>query len=142
MYENPSSPSSRSTAAAPGALRPWKGTAAVLNMVLVDPSTFRSLMFMGSAERKEFTREQMANAEKPQKYTSNGLPLWSVKVAVENWRGQAAILNVTVPMADDPATKFGRGQVVEFSRLAFGVADKRAGSYSLWWSADSINAAA
>ncbi len=160
MYENPSGPLSTSTtAAAPQALRrPWKGTA-VLNTVKVDLATFPKVMFMGSAKRKAFTAERMPDSAKPQKQNAAGVPVWSVKVAVENWRGQTDLMNVTVPMHDDPASKFTTGQLVEFGGLVFGVAPKRERrperyaelngeemlpgevGYVTWFSADSINAA-
>src|SRR3954468_9052446 len=109
---NPSSPSSTPTSAvAPEALRPWRGTAVPqLDTVKVSSETFRKVMFMGSAERKEFTRERVPNVEKPQKRTSAGMALWSVKVAVENWRGKTELITITVPMHDDPGTKFTVGQ--------------------------------
>src|SRR4051794_35232249 len=139
---NPSGPLATSTTtAAPEALRPWKETA-VLNMVLVDPSTFRTLMFMGSAERKVFTAERMPDAAKPQKQSKDGVPVWSVRIAYEDWRGQTGLMSVTVPMHDDPAGKFTTGQPVRFDRLVEGVADRRSSAgYSIWFSADAIKPA-
>jgi hypothetical protein len=108
---------------------------------MVDPESFRKVIFMGSAPRKEFTRERMPNAEKPQKYTAAGMPLWSVKAAVENWRGKSELITVTVPMHDDPASKFTTGQLVAFAGMVFGVTPKREGGYTTWCSADNITAA-
>ena len=138
MYDPTHPSSTTATAAAPVTARPRRETA-VLNTVLVDPATFRTLMFMGSAQRKVFTAERMPDAAKPQKQNRDGVPEWSVKVAYEDWRGQTGLMSVTVPMHDDPAGKFTTGQPVEFDRLVMGVSDKRSSAgYSIWFSADAI----
>jgi hypothetical protein len=134
-------PTSTSTAVAPEVRQLWKGTA-VLDTVKVSPDTFTSVMFMGSAERKEFTRDARPARDKPQKRTGEGVPLWSVQVAAVNWRGNSQLISVTVPQHDDPASKFKAGDPVEFVGLTFGVTDKRSGGYVTWCSADSIAAAA
>lgn len=136
MY--PSGPLSTSTpAAAPQAPRPWKGTA-VLDTVKVSPDSFRSVMFHSATERKAFTRDNVPACDKPQKMSGDGVPLWSVKVVAEDWRARVNILTVTVPLHDDPGTKFARGDLVELPGLTFGVTDKRAGGFVTWLSADGI----
>jgi hypothetical protein len=141
MYD-PTHPSSTPTAAvAPAAARPRR-EAAVFDTVKVSPDTFRSVLFMGSAERKEFTTDNRPNRDKPQKRTTAGVPVWSVQVAAINWRGNSNLVTVTVPMHDDPAQKFIPGQPVELVDLVFGVSPKRSnGGYVTWCSADGINPA-
>jgi hypothetical protein len=117
--------------------RPWRG-AGVLDTVKVAADTFRSVLFMSSEERKEFTTDQRPAKDKPQKRSAAGVPLWSVKVATVNWRGKTDLINVTVPMHDDPGTKFTAGQPVELVDLVFGVSPKRAGGFTTWASADSL----
>ncbi len=141
MYENSPSPSSTSTAVAPSSARPRREPA-VLDTVKVSPDTFRSVLFMGSAERKEWSQDNRPNRDKAQKRTAAGLPVWSVQVAAINWRGNSNLLTVTVPMHDDPAHKFTAGQPVELVDLVFGVSPKRNnGGYVTWCSADGINPA-
>ena len=115
----------------------------MLNTVKVAPETFRSVLFMGSAERKEFTEDNRPNRDKPQKRDKQtGLPVWSVQVAAIDWRGTSNLLTVGVPLADDPAGKFTPGQPVELDGLTFGVTPKRnGGGYTTWQSADGINPA-
>ncbi len=139
MY--PSGASSTSTPAAPQASpRPWKGTA-VLDTVRVSPDTFRSVMFHSATERKAFTRDNIPAREKPQKTTSDGVPLWSVKVVAEDWRARVHILTVSVPMHDHPGTKFARGDLVELPGLVMGLSQKPQGGSGFvptWLSADGI----
>jgi hypothetical protein len=138
---DPSGPSSTSTTSgAPQALRPWKGTA-VFDTVKVAADTFRSILFMKAEARREFTREQRAQADKPQKTTREGVPLWSVQVAAVSWRGKTELINITGPRHDDPGSKFNPGDPVEFAGLVFGVTPKREGGYVTWCSADSLAAA-
>src|SRR4051812_4013438 len=117
---NPLNPSTPSLAAAPEARPLWKGTS-VLDTVRVAADTFSSLLFMQAEARKEFTRERVANADRPQKRTTAGVPLWSVKVAAVNWRGKTELISITVPLHDDPAGKFTAGEPVEFGGMVFGV---------------------
>jgi hypothetical protein len=135
-------PSSTSTtsAVAPQALRAWKGTA-VLDTVKVSPDTFTSVMFMSSVERREFVRDARPACDRPQKVSGSGVLLWSVQVAAVNWRGNSQLISITVPMNDDPASKFTTGQLVEFVGLVFGVTPKREGGFVTWCSADGITAA-
>ncbi len=114
----------------------------MLDTVKVAADTFRSVMFMGSAERKEFTRENRPAQDKAQKRNGEGVPIWAVQIAVVNWRGAAQLLAVTVPMHDDPVTKFQPGDPVQLAGLVFGVTAKREGGYVTWCSADAIAAAA
>ncbi len=140
MYD-PTQPSSTATAAAPSSARPRR-EAAVLDTVKVDPGTFRQVLFMGAAERKEFTTDNRPNRDKPQKRDKQtGLPVWSVQVAVTNWRGTSSLLTVGVPLADDPTGKFQPGQPVELVGLVFGVTPKRSGGYVTWQSADDLTPA-
>ncbi len=111
----------------------------MLDTVRVSPDTFRQVLFMGAAERKEFTTDNRPNRDKPQKTDkATGLPVWSVQVAAINWRGASSLLTVGVPMHEDPAGKFAPGQPVELVGLVFGVAPKRSGGYTTWQSADDI----
>ncbi len=141
MYENNSpGPSSTSTAAALTSARPRRELA-VLDTVKVSPDTFRSVLFMGSAERKEWSQDNRPNRDKAQKRTAAGVPVWSVQMAAINWRGNSSLLTVSVPLHDDPAQKFTAGQPVELVDLVFGVSPKRNnnGGYVTWCSADGIN---
>jgi hypothetical protein len=139
MYDPPGPSSTPTTAAAPQARRPWEGTA-VLDTVKVSPDTFHSVLFMGSAERKEFTPDARPNRDKPQKHTAAGVPVWSVQVAAVTWRGNSTLLTVTIPQHDDPAGKFVPGDPVELVSLVFGVTPKRSGGgFVTWFSADAIN---
>lgn len=114
----------------------------MLDTVRVSPDTFRQVLFMGSSERKEFTTDNRANKDKPQKRDKQtGLPVWSVQVAAINWRGASNLLTVGVPLPDDPAGKFVPGQPVELVGLVLGVTPKRNGGYAIWQSADGINPA-
>ncbi len=140
MYQNSPGSSATSTVAAPAA-RPRRESA-VLDTVRVSPDTFRQVLFMGAAERKEFTTDNRPNRDKPQKTDkATGLPVWSVQVAAINWRGTSNLLTVGVPMAVDPADKFMPGQPVELVGLVFGVTPKRSGGYTTWQSADAITPA-
>jgi hypothetical protein len=112
----------------------------VVDTVRVAPETFSSLMFMGSAERKEFTRDNRPNNERPQKRNGEGVPVWSVQVAASPWRGKGSVITVTVAMHDDPAKKFKTGEPVELPGLVFGVTAKRDGTFVTWFSADAISA--
>ncbi len=104
----------------------------LLDTVRVSPDTFRQVLFMGSAERKEFTTDNRPNRDKPQKRDkATGLPVWSVQVAAINWRGISNLLTVGVPMADDPAQKLAPGQSVELVGLVLGVTPKRNGGYAI-----------
>jgi hypothetical protein len=137
MYDS-SGPSSTSTAVALTAARPRREHG-VLDTVKVSPDTFRSVLFMGSAERKEWSQDNRPNRDKPQKRDKQtGLPEWSVQVAVVNWRGQPSLLTVRVPMPDDPAGKFQLGQPVELVELVMGVSPRRTNGYAIWYSADDI----
>jgi hypothetical protein len=125
-----------STTTAAALPRPQRGS--VVDTVRVAPETFGSLIYMAAAERKEFTEDRRPNNQKPQKKTSNGIPLWSIKLAASDWRGNATLLTVTVPMHDDPTASFTAGQVVELVGLVFGVTPKRDGRYVTWCSADGM----
>ncbi len=115
----------------------------MLDTVRVSPDTFRQVLFMGSAERKEFTTDDRPNRDKPQKRDKQtGLPVWSVQVAAINWRGVPSLLTVSVSMAEDPAGKFAPGQPVELVGLVFGVTPRRTDGYVTWCSADDISPAA
>ncbi len=141
MYD-PTHPSSTATAVAPSSARPRREPA-VFDTVKVDPGTFRQVLFMGSAERKEWSQDNRPNREKAQKRDKQtGLPVWSVQVAAINWRGAPSLLTVGVSMAEDPAGKFAPGQPVELVGLVFGVTPKRTGGYVTWCSADDISPAA
>ncbi len=113
----------------------------MLDTVRVAPETFRQVLFMGSAERKEYTTDNRPNADKPQKRDkATGFPVWSVQVAAVNWRGVTNLLTVGIPLPDDPAGKFTLGQPVELVGLVLGVTPKRnGGGYSIWQNADGIN---
>jgi hypothetical protein len=113
----------------------------VFDTVKVAPETFQSIMFMGCAARKEFTRDNRPSSEKPQKVTADGVPLWAVQVAAVTWRGTPQLISVTVPMQSDPATKFRPGDPVQLGGLVFGVTTKREGGYVTWCSSDSIDPA-
>ncbi len=139
MYENPSGSSATSTVAAPAA-RPRR-EAAVLDTVRVAADTFRQVLFMGSAEKREFTQDNRPNRDKPQKRTQTGVPVWSVQVAAINWRGTSSLLTVSVPQPDDPAAAITPGTPVELVGLVFGVTPKRSGGFVTWCSADAITPA-
>jgi hypothetical protein len=130
---DPSGPSATSTTAA----APWKGTA-VFDTVRVSPDSFRSVMFRAAAPRREFTRDRMPDAARPQRTNGDNIPLWSVKLVVEDWRGRDHIITVSVPMYDDPSTKFARGDFIVLPGLTFGVTPKREGGFVTWLSADGI----
>jgi hypothetical protein len=111
----------------------------VFDTVKVSPETFRQVMYMSSAARKEFTRERVRDEDKPQKRTQDGVPLWSVQVAAVNWRGKSELLSVTLPMHSDPSEKFQAGDPVQLPGLVFGVSPKRdGGGYVTWCSADDL----
>ena len=115
----------------------------MLDTVRVAPETFKSVLFMGCAERKEFTRDNRPSRDKPQKRSGDGVPLWSVQVAVVNWRGNPQLITVTVPAHEDLLTKFNPGDPLEVTGLVFGVTPKREGvGYVVWCSADAISPAA
>jgi hypothetical protein len=110
-----------------------------VDAVRVAQDTFKQMIFMESVERREFTPERIPNAQKPQKTTKSGVPLWSVKVAAINWRGNSSMLSVTVPSVDSPSATLAAGELVDFDGLVFGVTPKRDGSgFSTWCSADAI----
>ena len=68
------------------------------------------------------------------------MPVWSVKLAAVNWRGNSQLISVTVAMHDDPGKKFKTGDPVQLAGMVFGVTPKRDGSYVTWCSADAISA--
>jgi hypothetical protein len=108
--------------------------------VKVDPATFSSLMFMESAERKEFVRDNRRADERPQKRNRDDVPEWSVKLAAVNWRGNSQLISVTIALHENPAKKFKTGDPVQLSGLVFGVTQKREGGFVTWCSADAISA--
>ena len=140
MYDLPGPSSTSTTALTPPAAARPRREAAVLDTVRVSADTFRQVLFMGSAEKREFTTDNRPNRDKPQRRDKQtGLPVWAVQVAAINWRGNSNLLTVGVPMADDPAKKFQPGQPVELVGLVFGVTPKRNGSgYTTWQNADDI----
>ena len=110
-----------------------------MDTVRVSADNFQSVMFMGSAERKEFTQDKRPQADKPQKRTADGKPLWSVTLAAVNFRGKPEMVTATVATFDNPGDAFVAGQPVELAGLTFGVTAKRDGSgFVTWCSADSI----
>lgn len=116
--------------------------ARVLDTVLVSPDTFPSVLFMGASARREYTRERLPDAQKPQKTTREGVPLWSGKFATVNWRGNAEMLTVTLPMADNPLEVLTPGTPVRLVNLVFGVSPKRDGEgFTTWCSADGLELA-
>lgn len=122
-----------------GPARAPERQARVFDTVKVAPETFRSVMFMSSNARKEFTRDRVRDEDKPQKRTQDGVALWSVSLAAVNWRGKSELINVTVPMYDDPAQKFQVGDPVRLAGLTFGVSPKRdGGGFVTWCSADAV----
>ncbi len=142
MYENnsPGPSSTPMTTAAPAA-RPRREPA-VLDTVKVSPDTFRSVFFMGSTERKEWSQDNRPNRDKAQKRTAAGVPVWSVQVSAITWRGNTTLMTITVPQYDDPAAVLTPGSRVELVDLVFGVSQKRNnGGYVTWCSADGINPA-
>ena len=139
MYDPTRPSSTTATAAAPATARPRREQG-VLDKVKVAPETFKSVLFMGSAVKREFTEANMPNRDKPQKVdTATGLPVWSVKFAAITWQGASDLLTVNIPMPDDPAQKFTPGQPVELVGHVLGITTKRSGSYSIWQNADGIN---
>ncbi len=110
----------------------------MLDTVRVAADTFSSMVFMGSQERKEFTRDNRPQVDKAQKRNIDGVPLWSVQIAVVNWRGTPQLLGVTIPMFDSPADKFTVGQPVRLTGLVFGVTPKRDSGFVTWCSADDM----
>jgi hypothetical protein len=140
MYD-PTHPSSTSTAAvAPVSARPRR-EAAVLDKVRVAPETFRQVLFMGSAERKEWSQDNRPNREKAQKVDTATLPVWSVQVAAIDWTGKSNLLTVGIPMAEDPAGKFMPGRPVELVGLVLGNTPRRSGGLTIWLRADAITPA-
>jgi hypothetical protein len=110
----------------------------MLDTVKVDPDTFSSIVFMGSSERKEFTRDNRPRNEKPQKRNGEGVPVWSVQLACVSWRNVPQMVTVSIPAHDDPASKFSAGDPVQLSGLVFGVTPKREGGYVTWCAADAL----
>ena len=115
--------------------------ARVFDTVRVAPETFKGVMFMSCQQRKEFVQgARMRDEDKPQKRTAEGVPIWSVQVAAINWRGKSELITVSLPMHDDPLSKFSPGQPVELVGLVFGVTTKRdGGGFVTWCSADGIS---
>lgn len=124
-----------------GALpRPQKRTAGVFDTVRVAPDTFQSVMFMSAAARREFVEGQrLRDEDKPQKRTADGMPLWSVQLAAVNWRGNAQLITITIPMPGNPVDQFMPGDPVQLAGMVFGVSPKRdGGGFVTWCSADSL----
>lgn len=112
----------------------------VFDTVRVSPDTFQSVMFMSSTPRTEWSETRQQGEEKRQKFTRDGMPVWSVKVAATNWRDQDNMLSVTIASQHNPGEVFTRGQLVQFGGLTFGVSPKRDGGFVTWCSADSVEA--
>lgn len=119
----------------------FKPGGSVFDTVKVSPDTFKSVMFMGSVARTEWSENRQRGEDKRQKFTRDGLPIWAVKVAATNWRDQSDMLSVTVAAPSNPGESFAPGQLVDFEGLTFGVTAKRDGGYVTWSSADSLTAA-
>lgn len=137
MYPTPVLAAESSSATA----KPFKPGGSVFDTVKVSPDTFKSVMFMGVVARTEWSDTRRQGEDKPQKFTRDGVPVWSVKVAATNWRDQSDMLSVTVAAHASPGDSFAPGQLVEFDGLTFGVTGKRDGGYVTWSSADAVVAA-
>ncbi|QJY51200.1 hypothetical protein [Pseudonocardia broussonetiae] len=115
----------------------------MLDTVKVAPETFSNIEFRGAMPKTAYVPQ--GNVAGPQKQTSNGTPIWAVRVLAETTRGlrvKEDLLTVTVPMQVDPTEKFERGQSIELVSLTFGVTPKREGNgFSTWLSADGIQPA-
>lgn len=115
-----------------------------MDTVKVAPDTFKLLLFMAAAPRKEFVQGQrIPDDQKPQKRNADGVPIWSVQVAGTTWRDRSELLTVSVATPDNPAQSFGAGQPVVLHGLVFGVSPKRDGSgFTTWCSAEAVAAPA
>lgn len=136
MYPQP--PVAAAETAAPLITPRQPGGSRVFDTVKVSPDTFSSVMFMGCIARTEWSENRRAGEEKRQKFTRDGVPVWSVKVAATNWRDQSDMLSVTVAAPSNPGQEFAPGQLVQFDGLTFGVSAKRDGGYVTWSSADAV----
>lgn len=136
------SPTQTPTSTLAAWLRPNAQKGLQMDTVLVSPETFTSMMFMSSQPKKEFTRERMTDAEKPQKKTKDGVPVWSVQVAAVTWRGKSELITVSVPAHTDPAADYQPGVPVYLQGLMFGVTAKReGGGFTIWCSAEALQSA-
>jgi hypothetical protein len=125
-------PDSSATSTAPQAAavpQPTRGRGQQMDSVKVAPDNFDQVFFM-------------RDADKPQKKTRDGVPVWSVQATGIDWRGNPQSLSVTVPMFDNPAEHFTPGQPVELVGLVYGVTPKRDGvGFVTWCSADDLRPA-
>lgn len=128
---------------AAGARPARRDAVTMFDSVKVDPATFASVIFLGSEERKEFVEGQnIPHNQKRQATTKEGVPVWTLKLYAENWRGLERQLKVNVAMADDPAERFGRGEPVTLSDVEYGVTPKREGNgFVVWFRAGTVKSA-
>jgi hypothetical protein len=117
----------------------------MIDSVKVDGTTFDSVIFLGSEERKEYVEgeagKRIPHSEKKQQY-KDGVPVWTLKVYATTWRGLERQIKVNVATADDPAEQFAKGELVTLSDVEFGVTPKREGNgYIIWMKAAAIKSA-
>ena len=106
----------------------------MIDSVKVDASTFDSVIFLGSEERKEYVEGQnIPHNQKKQQYTKDGVPIWTLKLYVTTWRGLERQVKVNVAAEVDPGERFAKGELVTLSGIEFGVTPKREGTgYIIW----------
>ena len=106
-----------------------------MRSVLVSDEFFTEAVFKSAQPRREFGEEDGRQKMR------QGVPVWTVKVGVavlgRNGNYLDDLISVSVASPANPGDTFGRGDLVEFERLAFGVAQTKTG-YSTWFSADRM----
>jgi hypothetical protein len=133
----PTAHATTETAGQPAATRPARRDTTMINSVLVDPATFKSVIFMGSEQRKQYVEGgNVPHDEKPQQRDkATGLPVWRCRLDVVPWRGrpEGFTMRVNVVSEHDPADRFIRGQEVELKDMEYGFTPKDEGGGLIIW---------
>jgi hypothetical protein len=120
--------------------RPIRWESGMLDNWLIDADTFASITFLGATERKEFVEDKnIPYNNRPQKRNKDNVPVWTVTLAVADWRGRGTVMKLNMPSPQNPADSIGAGEKVELVRPVAGVTPKREGNgYIVWMTADDI----
>lgn len=119
---------------AAGVRPPRRDSTTMIDSWKVDPSTFDSVIFLGSEERKEYVEgRNIPHNEKKQQYSKDGVPIWTLKLYVTTWRGLERQTKVNIAAEEDPGERFAKGELVALTDMEAGVTPKREGGGFVTW---------
>jgi len=122
----------------------YERNSTMFNSVKVDPSSFTTLIYLQSFERKEYVEGgNVPDDQKPQKRNKDGVPVWTVELTAVPWRGRSRTIRVNVASNDDPSDRLSAGELVQLVDAEFGVTPKDGndGGYSIWMIAQGVEPA-